>query len=112
MRVQGENPPAGDFTLAVEPHRPGYVRARFYQNVKACSIEVTGGIFEGYEYDEYPLVMEARPGLEDDIKANFAAYLAAAKKENEVCEADDTEELLLEMATDHEARICAMELGV
>lgn len=61
------------------------------------------------------VTLEVEDGVVSKLDTNEEAWAAwqASQPEPEDVEPEiSTEELLLEMATDHEARICAIELGV
>lgn len=83
MRVKGDLPPDGAFSVEENPQKEGYVTVRFYENVTPFSHTEGGGdnarTIEGYEYDEYKLEMENRSGLEADIKGQLSAFLNEAK---------------------------------
>lgn len=79
MRVRGDLPPSGAFTLEEQPNKPGFVLARFYENAEPFEEAKDGLTTKGYQYDEYHLELEARPGLEADIEGQYAAYLNEAK---------------------------------
>lgn len=83
MRVKGDLPPEGAFSIEENPQKEGYVTVRFYENVTPFSHTEGEGdnarIMEGYEYDEYKLEMQNHPGLEADIENQLSAFLNEAK---------------------------------
>lgn len=79
MRVRGDLQPGNAFTLEEQPKRPGFVLARFFENVAPFSETNNGLTVSGYEYDEYHLELADTPGLTDDLLANYSAYLTEAK---------------------------------
>ncbi len=79
MRVRGDNAPSSAFTLEEQPNHPGFVLARFYENAVRFEETRDGHTTSGYEYDEYRLELEDRPGLEEDIINGYDGYLAQAK---------------------------------
>ena len=79
MRVRGDNPPSGAFTLEEQPNHPGFTLARFYENAVQFEETRDGLTTSGYEYDEYHLELEYRPGLEEDIINGYDGYIAQAK---------------------------------
>lgn len=83
MRVKGDLPPDGSFTIEEHPQKDGIVVVRFYENATPYSQTVGEGdsaqTMEGYEYDEYTLELENRPGLEAEIEAQLSAFLNEAK---------------------------------
>lgn len=67
-----------------------------------------------YEYNGFvtlTIEKDAVVGMEPNVEA-WEAWKASLPEETTDTPTVSTEELLLEMAVDHEARICAMELGV
>lgn len=79
MRVRGDNAPSNAFTLEEQPNHPGFVLARFYENAAPFEETRDGLTISGYEYDEYHLELEYRPGLEEDIINGYDGYMAQAK---------------------------------
>lgn len=79
MRVRGDVSPSSAFSLEVQPKHPGFVLVRFYENASPYHEDHGGQSVSGFEYDEYHLEMENRPGLEEDITINYNALLAQAK---------------------------------
>ena len=79
MKVRGDLPPSGAFTLEEQPNRPGFVLVRFYENARPFEETLDGLTSKGYEYDEYHLELENYGGLSDDIMGNYEGYLAQAK---------------------------------
>jgi hypothetical protein len=79
MKVRGDLSPSAAFTIEVQPNKPSFVLARFYENVSAFSEEREGETMNGYEYDEYHLELFNTGALAIDIEANYEQYLAAAK---------------------------------
>ena len=79
MRVRGDNAPSNAFTLEEQPNHPGFVLARFYENAAPFEETRDGLTTRGYEYDEYHLELEDRPGLEEDIINGYDGYMAQAK---------------------------------
>lgn len=87
----GATPPAG---YAVIPDNLD--TSAFYAHNGFVTLEVENGVVSKLDTDE----------------AAWGGWQASQPVEEETEPEVSTEELLLEMATDHEARICAMELGV
>lgn len=79
MKVRGDLPPSGAFTLEPRPDKPGFVLARFYENAKRYTETVEGEDISGWEYDEYYLEFPVSDGLGADIEANYDRYLEMAK---------------------------------
>lgn len=79
MRVRGDLQPSNAFTLEEQPKHPGYLLARFFENVATFEETKDGLTVSGYEYDEYHLELADAPGLTDDILTNYSAYLTEAK---------------------------------
>lgn len=79
MRVRGDVLPSGSFTLEEQPNKPGFCLVRFYENAEPFTETKDGLTVSGYQYDEYHLELEDRPGLEADIEEQYAAYLNEAK---------------------------------
>ena len=79
MRVKGDNAPSNAFTLEAQPKRPGFVLARFYENVEPFESTDNGLTTRGFVYDEYRLELESADGLTDDILNNYATYMNEAK---------------------------------
>ncbi len=79
MRVRGDLQPSNAFTLEEQPKHPGYLLARFFENVAPFEETKNGLTVSGYEYDEYHLELADAPGLTDDILTNYSAYLTEAK---------------------------------
>ena len=79
MRVRGDLPPSNAFSLEEQPKHPGYVLARFYENVEPFE-DTSGDVtIKGYVYDEYHLELKDYDGLADDILNSFGGYLTQAK---------------------------------
>lgn len=91
MRVRGDLMPSSAFTVEERPKRPGYALVRFFENAKPFKEKQGELTVEGYEYDEYHLEMELRPGLEDDILNNYDAMLAQARAQEAQEEPSDLE---------------------
>ena len=79
MRVRGDLQPSNAFTLEEQPKHPGYLLARFFENVAPFEETKNGLTVSGYEYDEYHLELADAPGLTDDLLSNYSAYLTEAK---------------------------------
>lgn len=80
MRVQGNSAPAS-VTVEIYLPVPGTVEIRLRENIKEVS--VTDGVTEQavtmYEYDEYVFLLKDREGLQEDIEANLADWLATGR---------------------------------
>ncbi len=79
MRVRGDNAPSNAFTLEEQPNKPGFVLVRFFENPEEFTRQMDDLTIHGWEYDEYHLELEDRPGLDEDIFGNFDGFLAQAK---------------------------------
>lgn len=79
MRVRGDLLPSGSFSLEEQPNKPGFVLARFFENAEPFTETKDGLTVSGYQYDEYHLELEDRPGLVADIEGQYEAYLNEAK---------------------------------
>jgi len=83
MRVQGDLPPSGSFSIEEHPQKGGVAVVRFFENVQPYSSTVGEGenalTINGCEYDEYKLEVGNYPGLETDIKVQLPTFLAQAK---------------------------------
>lgn len=79
MRVRGDKQPSNAFTLEEQPNHPGFVLARFFENAKPFTETKNGLTTSGYQYDEYHLELQDRPGLDGDVLDQFNAYLNEAK---------------------------------
>lgn len=79
MKVRGDLPPSAAFTLEEQPNKPGFFLARFFENAEPFTETKDGLTISGYQYDEYHLELEDRPGLEADIERQYEAYLNEAK---------------------------------
>lgn len=101
MRVKGEVAPVTAFTLEPIPKKPGKVMARFYANV--AQVEAS------WQWDEYHLEFESYVGLETDIATNYDTLFRQAQFLDDE-ESNSDSEFLLELAADHEERICMLEL--
>lgn len=101
MRVKGEVAPESTFTTEAIPKKRGFVLVRFFDNIIPTE--------NGFEWDEYTLEMPSYPMLRTDIKANYNAFFRQAQLLDDENSNSDAE-LLLEMAADHEERICMLEL--
>jgi hypothetical protein len=71
------------YVLEPCPKRPGYTTIRMRENAKPYTETHDGQTINGYEYDEYCLIVEDRAGLCDEVESNFAAYIAHAKAQEE-----------------------------
>lgn len=101
MRVHGENAPERNFTIEAIPKKRGMVLVRFYDNIMPTE--------NGAEWDEYTLELPSYPMLKTDIEANYNAFFRQAQLLDDEKSNSDAE-LLLEMAAEHEERICMLEL--
>ena len=101
MRVKGEVAPDSNFTTEAIPKKRGTVLVRFFDNIIPTE--------NGFEWDEYHLEMPSYPMLRTDIKANFNAFFRQAQLLDDEKSNSDTD-LLLEMAAEHEERLCMIEL--
>ena len=70
MRVRGDANP-GKLLIHPIPNKEGWSLARFFENVEK--------IDEGYEYDEWTLVLFDTGNLQKDIENNFDVFLEAAR---------------------------------
>ena len=73
MKVQANNAPAGAFLVEHHPQKPGFWLVRFFENARQTERE------EGWEYDEYTIVVPETPGLVSDIENNYEHWLETAK---------------------------------
>lgn len=71
------------YVLEPCPKRPGYTTIRLRENAKPYTETHDGQTINGYEYDEYCLIVEDRAGLGDEVESNFATYIAHAKAQEE-----------------------------
>ncbi len=80
MRVRGDNAPPNAFTYEAEPKKPGFVLARFYENVAPFEETRDGLTMSGFEYDEYHLELADTGDLQSDILNNYDHYFGVAKQ--------------------------------
>lgn len=105
MKVRGDNSPGSAFTLEALPNKPGFVLARFYENAQQFTEQRDEGEpIHGWVYDEYHLELEDRPGLEEDVRANFDAILAQAKAQETPEEPGDLAERVQQLEDDKASR--------
>lgn len=97
MRVRGDNAPSNAFTLEEQPKKPGYMLARFFENVEPFEKTENGLTTKGYVYDEYHLELKYTEGLVDDILSNYSSFMDKAKL--------GEEELLTQSRTEAQERI-------
>ena len=83
MRVRGDLPPSGTFTLEEQPKKPGFFLARFFENAVPFEETKDGLTIRGYEYDEYHLELADTGSLREDVLGNFDNLLAQAKDTEE-----------------------------
>lgn len=81
MRVRGNASPSA-ISVWAYPSKPGYVEVRLRENVTNVTRAnpTTGQPATMFEYDEYTFVLEERDGLEADIQANMADWLATGRE--------------------------------
>ncbi|MBS4879794.1 MAG: hypothetical protein KH138_05720 [Firmicutes bacterium] len=80
MKVEGGVNPLS-FVLEEMPRKPGYVLIRMRENAKKQTEITEGGRTDTWwEYDEYTLEMPESNTLDTEVEANFAGFLATAKK--------------------------------
>lgn len=79
MKVRGDLPPSGAFTLEEQPKKPGFFLVRFYENAKQFQEDRDGLTIKGWEYDEYHLELADTGSLQEDIASNFDTLLEQAK---------------------------------
>lgn len=82
MKHRGDNAPPS-FSVEEQPNKPGFVLARFYENVEPFSETVEETTISGYQYDEYYLELADYDGLESDIQTNLPSYLIQARAQAE-----------------------------
>ena len=79
MRVRGDRPPPAAFTLEEQPKKPGFMLARFYENVVPFEEKRDDLTMSGFEYDEYHLELADTGDLAEDIANRFEHFLSVAK---------------------------------
>lgn len=98
---------------------PGGAIAYFRENIEeAQTTDAEGNTQTGYTADEYPVFIRSPLAIaKKRVNAKPSAWLAKAKEEfadrqavEETAAAGTTEAMLLELAADHEERICMIEL--
>lgn len=96
--------------IQVEPV-PGGSIAYLRENIE--EVQTAEGETQ-YSADEYSVASQHSPDrLLDRITKDFASWLEYAKEQETMVGEDDLDTLdLLELAADHEERICMLELGV
>lgn len=94
----------------------GVIQSWSMPEVPEGYVRVPDGLDTGvfYEYNGFVTLTvegDAVTAMEPNVEA-WEAWKATLSEETAATAEVSTEELLLEMAVDHEARICAIELGV
>jgi len=98
---------------------PGGAVAYFRENIEQTqTTDAEGNAQTVYTADEYPVYIRGPLATaKKRVNAKPSLWLAKAKEEfaarqaaEEAAQAGNTEELLMELAADHEERICMMEL--
>ena len=81
MRTQADIAPPGRFSITRYPPKPSRVEVRFYENVVETTLtdETSGTSRPIWEYDEYIIVIPDKPGLAEEIEADFDRWLLTAK---------------------------------
>lgn len=85
----------------------------FRENIKDGGHDPALGC-DTYVADEYSVLIHSGPAVaKSRVEANYEAWLAEAKRQAEKdTPPADMDTMLLELAADHEERICMLELGV
>ena len=100
MRVRGDLPPSNAFTLEQQPKKPGYILARFFENVAPFEETIESLTIRGYEYDEYQLELIDTGDLQADILNRYDYYMGTAQLQDTQPRDGDETEVLKEHVAD------------